>query len=83
MLLCSWPDALQSSSPKYSVLPVLGEGADKPLFVEKGNHCLLNEFGIYVLDELHTFQNMATLRMPDKSKLTGFMESRIRLVSMD
>ena len=43
------------SSTKYSVLPVNGEGEVKPLFVKKGDHTLMNEFGIYVLDELHQF----------------------------
>ena len=43
------------SSTKYSVLPVNAEGEVNPLFVEKGDHTLLNEFGIYVLDELHKF----------------------------
>ena len=51
--------------------------------MKKGNHSLLNEFGIYVLDELHTFQNMSMLKMPDKAKLDKLMESRYPGIGTD
>ena len=62
------------SSPTYSVLPLDGHGADKPLYVEKGNQCLMNEFGIFVLDELGTFQNMGMYTMPEADKLDEFFD---------
>ena len=64
----------KTSSPKYSVLPVSGEGADKPLYLEKGNQCLMNEFGIFMLDELYSFQNMVMYTMPEADKLDAFFD---------
>ena len=66
----------KKTSKTYSILPLNGVGADKPLYVEKNNQCLLNEFGIYMLDELCNFQNMGTYQMPDPDKLDKFMETR-------
>ena len=58
----------KTSSPKYSVLPVTvsGVGADKPLYLKKGNQCLLNEFGIYVLDgfSMNSISLAAALGLP-------------------
>ena len=73
----------KTSSSTYSVLPVSGEGADKPLYLEKVNQCLINEFGIFVQDELYTFQNMSMLKMPDKAKLDKLMESRYPGIGTD
>ena len=65
----------KKNSKTYSILPLNGVGADKPLYVEKNNQCRLNEFGISMLDELCNFQNMGTYQMPDPDKLDKFMET--------
>ena len=64
------------SSKKYSVLPLNGKGEVKPLNVGKSDHTLQNEFGIYVLDELQTFQNMSSVLMPERPKLSNCMDSQ-------
>ena len=46
------------------------------MYVEKGNQCLMNEFGIFMLDELYSFQNMGMYAMPEADKLDDFFDFR-------
>ena len=52
----------------YSLLPPATPDAAKPLFVEKNSNCVLNESGIYLLDELHTIQNLSSLKLAETNR---------------
>ena len=73
----------KKTSTTYSILPLDGVGADKPLYVEKNNQCLLNEYGIYMLDELCNLQNMGAYQMPVADKLEKFFDYRYPGIGTD
>ena len=69
----------KKSCASYSVLPLNGVGADKPLYLEKGPQCLL----IFMLDELYDFQNMGAYEMPEADKLDTLFEYRYPGIGTD
>ena len=59
----------------YSVLPPEGKEQAKPLYVESPRNALLNDFGIYVMDQLCTFQCMGALRIKENNDIATFIDS--------
>ena len=60
----------------YSVLPPKGNQGIKPLYQDKAGNTMLNEFGIHVIDQLHTLQNMGSLKMQEDKDLLKFISSK-------
>ena len=74
---CSWVDAFQTRHGTISTLfrfATRSERKAKPLYVDKPGNALMNDFGIYLMDQLCTFQCIGSLKIKEHKDIFQFLD---------